>query len=186
MRATLAALATPRAAGAALVALGLSLSALSLPGHRGIEPWQRPTAFDAQLRSWLDRNALPDEPVLHAVTYEELQPRIGRPMLFHWTTLYLMTYMPDLAPVINAMTRDLFGVDYARPETIPACEGPQGQVRCAAWLRAWPGRGAREWQALRDKYGVRFVLSPNDVPLRLKAVLRGEAWSLYEIGNVRE
>jgi hypothetical protein len=112
----------------------------------------------------------------------ELQAKTAHPVLMEIETLYLMTYMPSLAPVLGSMSRDLYGIDYTSPALLGQA-APDGrlQVDSPAWLAAWRVRSREDWRSLGRKYSFRLVLSPTKTPLALTAVLPGPLWTLYRI-----
>ena len=139
--------------------------------------------FDRELSRWLAAHSRPGEMILPAIMPQtKLQPRTGHPVLMEAESLYLMSYMPSLAPAIGAMTRDLYGVDYADRDQIEhiSRNGRLG-LSFPCWSEAWKNRKRHEWQALGRKYGFRLALAPSEAPLDLPVVLPGPFWSLYEI-----
>ena len=104
------------------------------------------------------------------------------PVLMELETLYLMTYLPALAPVIGEMARDFYGIDYADPAHL-ARFLTRGRVEIIKdpLRRAWQSRTSNEWLGLSKKYHFRLVLSPTRVPLDLTPALRGPVWTLYTI-----
>jgi hypothetical protein len=139
--------------------------------------------YDRELSQWLAAHARPGEMILPAITPQtKLQPRTGHPVLMEAESLYLMSYMPSLAPTIGTMARDLYGVDYADRDQIERVSR-NGRLGFSSpfWHDAWKNRKRRDWQALGRKYGFRLTLSPNETPLDLPVVLPGTFWSLYEI-----
>ena len=91
----------------------------------------------------------------------------GHPILADYQTAHLMTYLPTLAPAIKKLHHDLYGfdVDAATPWS----------------LEAWRSRSLASWQQLGEEYQFRYVVSPNEYPLLLTPVLRGEQHTFYEI-----
>jgi len=164
---------------AVLTALGFPAGAAwvaRIPGYR-LQP------YDLQLKAWLKANSSPDDAILVPTgPPSELQVKTGHPVIFELETLYLMTYRPGLAPVIGAMARDLYGIDYLDERKLArvAVDGhviPGSLPLAAVWL----SRSEREWKQLREKYNFHLVLSHSSVPLKLRPVVPGEKWSLYAI-----
>lgn len=145
--------------------------------------WDRISADDVEMRSWLRENAQPDELVLaFTLPRAEMQVKTGHPVVLELETLWIMTYMPTLAPAIARMTRDLYGVDYSRPETLATlCEDGLVGGYCEVWADVWKERPASEWRALSSHYGFRLVVSPNHVPLALTPVVAGTRFTLYRM-----
>ena len=160
-----------------------TVSAWDAWGRQRFDAWYRVSPYDRQLSAWLRAHAAPNEPVLPPISPpSELEAKIAQPVLMEAETLYLMTYMPSLAPVIGSMTRDLYGIDYADPAQIRRIS-VNGRVPTGApaWLAAWRSRTREDWQALGRKYSFRLILSPTQTPLALTAVLPGPVWTLYRI-----
>jgi hypothetical protein len=143
--------------------------------------WDMQTPETQAIDQWLDAHARPDEPVLvNMVPNSELQVKTRQPVLFEHKTLWIMSYMPDLAPVIGSMTRDLFGVDYSDPTSLQqACDGKPFGMYCPVWQRAWEGRSAQDWRELGRQYRFRLVLAASHVTLDLPVAVSGERWTLY-------
>jgi hypothetical protein len=138
---------------------------------------------DRAIDEWLNRNARPDELVLVTLLPRpELQGKTGQPVLFEAETLWLMTYMPRLAPLIGTMAKDLYGVDYTNPAELETlCGDGVVSIGCATWTRAWTRRSREEWKNLSSKYGFRLVLAPSGVKLDVEAAFKGDRWTLYRI-----
>ena len=137
------------------------------------------SAFDRELSAWLSQHAgaqelivAPIDPVL------ELQAKTAHPVLVEAETLWLMSYAPRLSGVIGAITRDVYGVDYTATSQIDRLRRT-GSLSDPVWLELWSGRSRAAWAGLRQKYGMRLVLSPT--PLDLPVAMRGAEWILYEI-----
>jgi hypothetical protein len=137
------------------------------------------STFDRELSAWLSQHAraqellvAPIDPVL------ELQAKTAHPVLVEAETLWIMSYAPSLSGVIGAITRDVYGVDYSITAQIERLRRT-GSLADPVWREIWTGRSRTAWTGLRQKYGMRLVLSP--MPLDLPVVLRGADWVLYEI-----
>lgn len=138
--------------------------------------------YDLRLIAWLSSNA-PNEPLLASMgPLSELQAKTGHPVLMELETLYLMTYMPSLAPVIGSMARDLYGVDYAANSQLSNVL-VRGRVIPGSppLMNVWRSRSSSDWRQLGQKYRFRLVLSPTSVALHLAPVVPGPAWTLYSI-----
>jgi hypothetical protein len=151
--------------------------------HPGFVRWDMLSDDDRAIDEWLNRNARPDELVLVTLLPRpELQGKTGQPVLFEAETLWLMTYMPRLAPLIGTMAKDLYGVDYTNPAELETlCGDGVVSIGCATWTRAWTRRSREEWKNLSSKYGFRLVLAPSGVKLDVEAAFKGDRWTLYRI-----
>ena len=144
---------------------------------------QHITPYDHQLNAWLREHAAPDEPILTPMgPLSEIQVKTGHPVMMEVETLYLMTYMPTLAPVIGGMARDLYGVDYSDPSQL-ASVTTHGRIflGSAPVSKAWQSKTADDWKRVGREYNFRLVLSLNTVPLPLSPVLPGPRWTLYSV-----
>ena len=136
---------------------------------------------DRSLDDWFRRHAAADEIVLTPILPRaELQSKVTHPVLFELETLWLIAYMPRLAPVIGEMAKDLYGVDYTNPKQ-QLCSGGGLSTYCRAWTAAWERRSRDEWKALSAKYDFRLVLAPPTTMVHLDAAWTGRQWTLYEI-----
>jgi len=102
-----------------------------------------------------------------------LQAQTGHPVMTDLATPYNgISYRPHLAPLINGMYRDLFGMDL--------------RTRGAddLWKRIWSERTPQEWQSLAERYRFEYVVAPNDVEVQLPLWIGGETRSLYGLGDL--
>jgi hypothetical protein len=136
------------------------------------------SGFDRELSAWLSKHAgahelivAPIDPVL------ELQAKTAHPVLIEAETLWLMSYSQKLSGVIGAITRDVYGVDYSATSQVERLR--TGSLSDPVWLETWKARSRAGWAGLRQKYGIRLVLSATS--LDLPVVMRGAEWILYEI-----
>ena len=99
-----------------------------------------------------------------------LQARTGHPVFVESATASLMSYIPALAPVIQQMYVDVYGIRFDTPPPPPI-----------TWQHVWQIRSRTEWNMLAQKYGFRYVLAPHDITLDLTEVLSDTNWTLYEV-----
>jgi hypothetical protein len=147
------------------------------------EDWDRISADDVTIDKWLSQNAGADEPVLAAIYPRvELQAKTRQPVLLEFETLFLMTYLPDLAPQIGTMVRDLYGIDYEHADAV-ARQCRSGLVRpwCDVWTEAWKSRTPGRWSELAGKYHFRFVVAPAAFGVNLPVRLQTARANVYEI-----
>jgi hypothetical protein len=179
-----------RVAPARLVLPGALLLAIAAVPGRTRDPISRgntridmQTAETRALDAWLEANAAPDAAVLTTfLPNPELQVKTRQPVLFEHKTLWIMSYMPDLAPAIGAMSRDLYGVDYEDLSVLgAACGGSRVSTYCEVWWRNWETRSPEEWRRLGEKYRFHLVLASSTSTLQLPAVVEGRRWTLYTI-----
>jgi hypothetical protein len=175
---------------ARLLVPGLALLSLAvLPGRTADPVSATFTRIDMRtpetraLEDWFRANARPEDPVLTTfVPNPELQAHTRQPVLFEHKTLWIMSYMPELAPAIGTMAKDLYGVDYEDPAALQqACGGQRASIYCDVWWQAWVKRTPEEWRELGRKYRFRLVLSASFHPLKLPVAVAGARWTLYTI-----
>jgi hypothetical protein len=172
----------------ALAALCILAVAASLPaphftsfteaGSERVSPYER------TLAGWLKDHAEPGDMILSPLWPPTLlQAKTGHPVLVDIMTLMSMTYVPEVAPAVGVLVRDVFGIDYTRPDQLERLVGPDGMLRPTSpvWLAAWEKRTCEDWDRLAGRYGFRWVLAPRRIPLALPAALPGPTWTLYAV-----
>jgi hypothetical protein len=92
-----------------------------------------------------------------------------------------MTYMRTLAPALNSMLRDFYGIDYTHSSHLKGIDRGKKLDLYAIAAQTLSLRAQRQWQYLGEKYGFRLVISRTSIPLNLPAVLPGPLWTLYVI-----
>jgi hypothetical protein len=151
-------------------------------GNKGRYPWEVVSEYDQEMNQWLRVHAKPNEMILaHFDTPSELQAKTGHPALMEGDSLLLMTYMHSLAPTLNTLMRDLFGIDYTRSGELKGISVEMKRDIYEIAANIWERRNIEEWQELGRKYGFRLVLSLTRNRLDLPPVVSGPAWTLYVI-----
>ena len=162
---------TPRAQAVAGTVICL-LACLSLLGnewrwrtHLPVSPFDRSVTRELAKRSepYAMLVAAPDEFILQA--------RTGHPVLVETATPSLISYMPSLAPAIQQIYQDLYGIRFDLP---PDPAAP-------TWQQIWAERSQAQWQALGSKYGFRYIIAPATPSIDLPPVIQDRATSLYEL-----
>ena len=97
------------------------------------------------------------------------QAQTGHPVFVDATTKSLMSYMPELGPVINKMYTEVYGM--------PIEPGPYDPDR---WLEVWEGRSRDDWAAL-EPWGFDYVAAPDSIELDLDEVLEAGGQRLYRM-----
>jgi len=127
-------------------------------------------AFEMEMKIYFETNARPEEVLLAPFTSINYQEKTGQPVFATFETYLFIPYMRGLAPTIETMLSDAYGIRFGRP-----------------WSQdvgVWERRTRAEWAVLGEKYGIGFVLAPADAVVDLEPVLRGEGRVLYRIGAV--
>jgi hypothetical protein len=111
-----------------------------------------------------------DEEAMILAPFTQLNYQIEwrHPVFATFETRYFIPYVPALAPTIEQMFADVYGV--------PTGGGWSNDIR-----EAWTERSQPEWQALADRYGFRYVYFTDQIPLDLPVVLKDEKDILYHI-----
>jgi hypothetical protein len=127
-------------------------------------------AFEMEMKIYFETNARPEEVLLAPFTSINYQEKTGQPVFATFETYLFIPYMRGLAPTIETMLSDAYGIRFGQP-----------------WSQdvgVWERRTRAEWVVLGEKYGIGFVLAPADAVVDLEPVLRGEGRVLYRIGAV--
>ena len=137
---------------------------------RGREHLPR-TAFHREAAAYLAEQNAADAMI--AVPYMQVgeQAKFGHPVLADMATFLFCGYRPELAPAVNAIFEDFYGISLNPGVSLP--DRP--------WQEVWPAKDAAEWRVLAKKYGVRYVAAPSFMRLPLEAVVEGDGRVLYRI-----
>jgi hypothetical protein len=153
------------------------------PARQDALRWDVISEDDRRVAGWLAEHSGPGELVLGLIfPRPELQPKTGRPVLAELETLYLMSYLPELAAPIGALVKDLYDIDLSSPTRMREI-APNGHLSLysPAWRQGWEKRSLEQWQALGLKYGFRLVLSESTMSINLPSVLKTRTWTLHTI-----
>lgn len=153
-----------RYAAAACLCVGLAIMLAGQWRHRATLP---ATPFQRDVRTYLDEHG-PAQAMLVVPHWEiNYQEATGYPVLYTFETPQLLTYMPAIAPAVINIRKDIYDIVLGR-----------------MWhydLDAWKRRPRAEWQALSDRYGFQYVISPKSVQLDLDPVVRGKNETMYAV-----
>jgi hypothetical protein len=146
------------------------------------------TQEDRELEAWLRANSASSDMILTPYNFMPvLQIKTGHPVLMEHETLWAMSYMPGLAPVLGMMSRELYGIDYSHAGSLDRLKSrdcSEFWVRLCkdAYFEAWRTRTGADWQSLARKYRFHFVFSPPEMPLQLPVARSwSSGWTLYVI-----
>lgn len=126
--------------------------------------------FEQQLTRILNDEGKPNALIAARPDQVLLQAQTGHPIFTDMATEFHASYRPALGPSIQQMYSDVYGITFM-PTSRPA----------QSWQSIWTTRFTSEWTALRDKYGIEFLVTPNDVRPQLPLVFEGDLDSLYRI-----
>jgi len=129
--------------------------------------------FDRAVTQRLQELGAPAAMVVSTPSQHRLQSRIGHPVLADSASADSLVYSPELAPSIQKILYDLYGIRFHPPL----------EPNAPSWSEIWIERSHSRWVELAQRYGFSFVISPNDTPLHLEAVLPGVEDTLYRISD---
>ena len=158
---------TGTAVMAATVGVVALFGGLLLELHRSYLPALENTPFENEVAALIGAEAQPGELVLTPHWHLNWQEKLNQPVFVTFETPLFLPYLRRLAGPIEKMMDEAYDIRFGEP-----------------WdyrLEAWKGQNRAEWKALGATYGIRFVLSPNTVPLDLTPVLRGETLTLWRV-----
>lgn len=131
------------------------------------------SAFDRAITAYLAEEDAPDAMLVSHPLQHRLQSRTEHPVLVDSASADSMVYTPELAPSIQKIHEDLYGIRYYPP---PNPGTPP-------WNEIWKARTRDRWGELGRDYGFEFVLSPIAVPLDLEVSLAGPDDTLYRVSS---
>jgi hypothetical protein len=102
-----------------------------------------------------------------------------RPILLDGTCLDAITYFPEVAPEMNRILKEVYGVDLLVPPT----KAHSGGLLPDDGRELWESRSAQQWIEIRKKYGVTDILTYAGWQLKLPIVTKNETYALYEISD---
>lgn len=130
--------------------------------------------FDQRIARYLEQQG-DTGAMLAAHPFEHrIQSRTGHPVLFDGASADSMVYTPALAPSIQKISEDLYGIRFH----------PQMEPGAPSWDEVWRGRPREIWLELGQNYGFSYVLSPDGVQLDLDVCLSDPKGTLYRIPPV--
>jgi len=100
-----------------------------------------------------------------------LQAKTGQPVMTDMALPTWMPYMPEIAPAVERMYSDLYGISFKEPAY-------------ADWKTVFERRKPMEWSALGNAYGFRYVLTSGNTQLRLPVALRKGEQTLYSVSGL--
>lgn len=125
------------------------------------------TPFELEMRTYFQAQNDPKGMLLAPFWTINYQEKTGQPVFSTYDTPWMIPYLQPLGPSIEQMLDDAYGIRFGD-----------------SWgygLEAWQARSTEGWQDLGQRYGIRYVLSPENVPIALDKVLEGEGWALHRI-----
>lgn len=164
---------TPRMVRFASTALiGMLLIAMLAKDAEGRRHLSR-SDFHRDVAGYLEAEGKSDAMIL--VQYDQAgdQAQFGHPVMADMATFLFTPYRSALAPSVNAIFQDFYGVYLD-----PAARQPDPPL---AWHEVWPARSLEEWQRLSEKYGVEYVAAPSFMRLPLELILRGRQHNFFRI-----
>jgi len=125
--------------------------------------------FETQVASYLQSRGESDALLASPMGQVLLQAQTGHPVLEDLATPFYIGYRPLMGPQINAMYREVYGMDFRLPSP--------GRP----WQLVWMERSAEEWRSLGARYEFRYVVAPEGVVLRLDEAIEVAGRRLYRV-----
>jgi hypothetical protein len=107
-----------------------------------------------------------------------IQLRTRRPVLLDGGTLDTLPYALESGPAMDAILRDVYGIDLFNP---PAEARGIGRVPEHTNRIVWAGYSRDHWREIGHRYGVTQVVTPEGWAIDLDVVVRSAGLVLYEI-----
>lgn len=130
------------------------------------------TEFDRAVTVYLHEHGEDAAPLVAGPRPVALQARTGHPVLTDAALPSWISYTPSLAPSIETLYNDLYGMSFEKPH-----ESFDGRP----WAEHWKTRSPETWQALGKKYGFGYLIAPNEIPLPFPTLLTQDNQTLYKI-----
>ncbi|MFM1918460.1 MAG: hypothetical protein RLZZ303_94 [Candidatus Hydrogenedentota bacterium] len=100
---------------------------------------------------------------------ESLQAQLHAAVSTDMATITWIPYQPALAPLLQTMYEDLYGIDLTPIPGLPQ----------ASWIDHWQDMSASGWGLRADRYDIRYIVAPAWMKLDLTPAYQGTEWSLY-------
>ncbi len=131
------------------------------------------SAFERQVRRYLDEKQEPGAMILVHYQQESLQARLGHPVMTDMATLTWIPYQPSLGPALYKMYRDLYGITLLEHTHQPGSSPP--------WFEVWPAKTKEEWRRLGKEYGFHYIITPAFMKLGLPKIIESSGNALFQI-----
>ncbi len=161
----------PRVPRYALVSL-MILEGVSLLAPQWYKRRDLPVdAFSRQVSNYLVAKGEPNALLVYPPDAFLPQAKTGHPILAENSTPSLISYAPNIAPSIEKIYNDIYGISFML-KTVPITND---------WQQVWTARTRTQWQALANEYNFHHIVAPSDIPLDLTPILTDRANTLYSI-----
>ena len=155
-------------------AVGLLALGLLMRHQAACRQWLPQSAGESALASFFEKAEEPDTLILAEPYSYMLQARLNCPVLVEAATPSLISYAPQLAPLINQIYDDLYNIRFL--PACASCDHPAHQ-----WPARWESRSEEEWRQLAIRYGFTHILTPPNLHLNLPLALELEDARLYRL-----
>lgn len=142
--------------------------------HDTLLDWKNDPLFDFLARG--------EGLVLTAARIPLIQLHTRRAVLLYGAALNQIAYVPDSAPAINEILREVYGDDLLepRPDDWTRCGGLMPESGRQLWARRTPD----EWLALARRFGFTVVVAYPDWTINLPRVAQNRYYSAYHVPGV--
>jgi len=104
-----------------------------------------------------------------------LQAKTGQAVMSDMALSFMPSYLPGIAPVVDKVFRDVYGV-YLGP--VPEAEAKAASI---GWQEHWRRRDRQRWCELAHAYSFQYVVAPDDTPLDLPIAVVDDGLALYRV-----
>ncbi len=109
-----------------------------------------------------------------------IQLRTQRPVLLEAVALNQLPYVPESAPSMNYILRQVYGEDILAPRPDWWIRERGGPI-CWTVQGLWENRTAEEWQALADEFGFTEIVTHKSWNLKLPVIAQEKKLKLYRV-----
>ena len=125
----------------------------------------------SSIQDYLDSDETQNHLVLSAHDQVGLQSRIQQPVLVDFPLKTNIPYHHYLAPTIEKMYKDLYGISFVSPTIAGSPD----------WIEIWQLRSTAEWHVLADSYAFNYILAPRTLSLPFEILFEDEYEVFYRI-----
>ncbi len=156
----------------ASIALMFASMALMLRGEHACRRNLPVSRFCQHVATYLAERHEPHALLLGEPFQLFLQASTGHAVMTDMALPTWIPYMPALAPAVEKMYRELFGIHFAKPYSETLSDN---------WRETWSGRTRLQWQALAAEYHFDYVAAPPRLALQLPTAFQEGDATLYAV-----
>ncbi len=126
--------------------------------------------FEHDIVALLEAEGQPDALIAGPPAQVLLQAQTGHPIFTDMATEFHASYRPSLAPSVQKMYEDVYGIWFEQRDTVPF-----------SWHTVWNKRNPEEWYILKERYNIQYLIAHDDVQPQLEKILEGDGKTLYRM-----